>query len=1276
MSRLLLLLISCVLALPAAAQTQQTFTHNQTGANLRPLGYPVPLPVDSLTPVDGFRSYASINARLQSLAMESVDLSAQVVGTTHNARVVVAYVVSSPSPVDAEGRSKPAFFINATTHAREWGVPEVSTGLIERMVEGAATDGLTRYLLDNTRLVIVPVQNVDGFLQTQRFPADVLVGQDPRVPNDWPRDGRMRRKNMPSVDENLSTTFDHLFGVDLNRNHRPFWGTTTSGGQLTNIRDLTYRGPSVQSEPEVLATLAAAELGPVSRLRLGIDLHSHQRLFFSSNTGRSRLNAIQFGLISTLRSHHFAVPTGAGVPNGKVYTDVPDPPNVGIGVHAEYFAYQWLVPAWTLEIEPGPTAGQEYGGTADSHAGFVLPASQARRVREAWAESHLVAFYYMAGAPILSAVELADPQSLRSRWRSEWRIPAPGNSTRELSIVRSERLLVGERLSATFEFSKPMRLLRDGQPEALPGVSITMLPQIWRVGADGRIPLQVSSGEWIASTIYPGTSTAFRVEFEVPDSAGPFGFEVETTDLVGHRLDANPATPVDWSAGAWSGWDASPSGPAGDVGGSDQNTELTAAPAAVGQVPRLIDPLPEVVGEGDIIAARFVLDAPAVGRVEVFAEDPAFTRIRPTISPVPPPAPSIVWLDGESGQRVLKFAISEDVDVQGDLDSRLVFGLLADGQLFDFIDVDVVRLDNDRPGLPVINAVQSSASPSLGCCNVFDLKRALAIAESPGQEIEVVARSDRPLSVARNATRIVPITIGGQARVFGNGAMLVPGAELGAGTVFAVQPGGQLELDQLELLAGSGVLPGLGAGETPQPMLANAGDLRLDRMVVRSLGGFFSAVLGGPGQVRLTRSTIRPMVIPLADTTGSLTIESSTVQGTQSDGGVLRLAGAGRGDWLTLFELQTVGVPLFATQEAGTLRWTGTVLQNLRTSGAISACVGNISSGGFNVEFVESQPQCVGEGEGDRILPAGPLIGTPPPVTFVAPWRLPAVLDSGGSCPQVDQRGAPRPQTATPDVEARCDAGAVEAGVNPYRGIWQPERSGHGVDIQTAGNQLLLAWYTYDDDGQPTAYQAAGPLTGKRWNSTLLRSSRDPDSGTVLPPTRVGSVAIDFETDTRATLRWRFDAKGIDGSESIEASLFDPSTPAIEVTGLWFPPEESGYGATITRRGATTAVGIYYYDASGALRWALGTGGGESADVIDMISFTGFCPDCSNLGMPFRAQEAGRVLYHFLTPRRARLDIDLTYPGAAGGRWLREEANFVPLNDPVDNREVISARQP
>jgi hypothetical protein len=220
------------------------------------------------------------------------------------------------------------------------------------------------------------------------------------------------------------------------------------------------------------------------------------------------------------------------------------------------------------------------------------------------------------------------------------------------------------------------------------------------------------------------------------------------------------------------------------------------------------------------------------------------------------------------------------------------------------------------------------------------------------------------------------------------------------------------------------------------------------------------------------------------------------------------------------------------------------------------------------------------------------------------------------------------------------------------------------------GNRLFLAWYTYDSAGEPTAYQASGLFTGPRWQATLQQSSRNPQSG-VVSVRDVGAVAIDFHDDTHASFAWRFQGQ-FEAQEEITASQFASGEPRVEVTGLWYPPADSGYGATITRRGEVTAVGLYYYDAQGNVRWALGTGTGADAQRLAMTSFRGFCPDCN--AIPVTGLAAGTVLAHFHTPREARIDTALAYPGAAGGQWNRSNARFVPLNDPVDNRDALRAR--
>ncbi len=1246
-----LALATALLVAPASAQVVQTYTEGQAGSNLRPLGFPVPIPVASLTPVEGFRDYASLHARLQSLALQSDDIAAVQVGQSTRGEPVWAYLIAGEGSVDREGRARPAFFINAATHAREWGVPEISTALVERFAAGANDGGLVRYLLDNSRLVIVPVQNVDGFQQTQRYPSQVVVGRDPRSPNDWPRDGRMRRKNMRGVDTELTTFGDHLLGVDLNRNHPPFWGTTTNGGQLSNPNDLTYRGTAPHSEPEVQAILAAAQLAPVSRIRLGIDMHSFSKVFFSSNTGRQRLNNIQTRLLGVISTHHLDVPTAGGVPNGAFYADVRDPPNVGIGTAAEYFAYQWLVPAWTLEIEPGPSGAQEYGGTADSHGGFILPAREARRVREAWAESHLVGFYFMAGPPHLARVRLYDAATgvalLEQRWDYD-----PQTLRRELrtDVFFAQPLRAGARVRAELAFSKPMRHRVGGAVAPLPGQQTALSPQVWLSVGGQQTELDTSTGSWLGDAGWRYRDDSFAFEFDLPPTPGEFGLDVRATDMVGLQLDAFPATPVDWDNGAWAQWNTSSAeSVVGDFGGTDTTRRFTSVTAVVGQQPTVVGYASQVVGEGDRLGVRLLLDAPATTPVRV--RGAALDSM------------SVSWAIGEQGERLLSIDVPEDAVVQGERDWQpaLVVESGAPVAATPLTGPAVRLLDNDRPGRAVV------AVPSLALQAALD-----AAGTSVDAQREVVLRGGETYrGGATEAPVCAAFSLAPPLRVWGNRATLAPGPQ--NCEVVAVSGASTAELFDLRIdgrrpdaTRVSGVTGDAAEVAVARSVVVDAeghairqrGLLRVDRVgVVAALQG---TLAGGAIDVRGRMIAAN-----------SSMIETRSAAGSQSDSTLFRIAestGRSQFDGVSISGTGYIPYRLFHVEDSelsGVLqRQSGEVLSAPQPPPR--ACIGTTSLG-FNIIV---RPGC---------LDALPSDGQPPvpmadPEGIDAAYAAPTgnAIDFGGNCGPVDQRGAPRPQTLVPDAEPLCDVGAIELGINPYRGIWQPARPGHGVDLQTAGNQLLLAWYTYDDDGQPTAYQAIAPLTGPRWRAELKRSRRDPGTGAILAPVRVGEVGIDFASDVEATLRWRFDARGVDGSETIRAFPFAPGEPAVEVTGLWFPPAESGWGATITRRGAVTALGVYYYDAAGALRWALGTGGGESAGQVQMTSYTGFCPDCDAAAMPVRTQPAGTALFHFLTPRRARIDTALQYPGNAGGAWTRANIDFVPLNDPVDNREAVA----
>ncbi|HET6603934.1 MAG TPA: M14 family zinc carboxypeptidase [Xanthomonadaceae bacterium] len=1257
----MLAVFAALVATAAGAQRIVEYTETASGPDQLPLNFPVPIAVASLTPVEGFRDHASLHARLQSLAMASDDLAAHVVGTTQGqGRLLYAYVVSDADGVDGDGRPEAAFLINAATHAREWAAPEVSVGLVERMVQGATDRGLVRYLLDHTRLVIVPVHNVDGRLQTERFPNRVVVGRDPFVPDTWPRDGRMRRKNMRGADQDLGSFGDHLRGVDLNRNHPPFWATSVNTrGSSPDPDTLIYHGQGVHSEAENRALEAAVALAPASRIRLGIDIHSFSQLFFSANTGRTRLNGIQSALLALLDGHHRTVSRSERFPSGLGYRDVPDPINRGIGVAAEYFAYQFLVPAWTLELEPSLSQGaRQYGGfDPDGHSGFILPESQARRVREAWSETHLVAFYHMAGPPHLQRVRVLDSAGrvvVDRKWMMQ------GTGRRALADRISQPLVAGREYRAELVFSKPMRVRDEaGAAVAFAGAQVRSLPPEVVLTA-GTGTLAPGDGAWqIAGSRYRDDTWAFGF---TATAAGELALSVDVDDASGHALDADPATPVDWQDGAWSGYEDA-AGVAGDVGGADDSMAFAVVAAAPDVI--AIGPVPAAVGEGDRLRIRLERAAPAAGVVaEATWSSCVGDGIQCDFITFEGP---VTWSEGEGGERFIEIELGDDLEDRGVRPGRVQVSIVVGNAPASVVDFEFEVADNDGPDMGVVRVVDSEAAgglPQRGAGGrtewVFDgLERASAVSAG-GADAQV--RVDGELSVFGNHTVLAVSDSGTPDWMFrvpaGASLMLsdltldneVAGATPGAGSAGIVANDGSLLVRRSNIELGC-------CG----PGVVSRGELRYERVASSVNEDNDRAALeqeGGTGSVEASTFAYELATAPLWRVDGTLSARDSSWQGFPF--GSARSVEATNA--LAIDELaRVVGTPPpqpplscaqpLVTDQGRNLYAAIRDGRNITDELEASGCV----AGAAVDEFLAASVQPTDLKEPGLV----PVAGGP---------AHDAVDPSEQPCGPIDLRGAPRPQTLVDGGEPLCDIGAIELGVNPYRGLWIPDRSGHGIDIHTADNRLFITWFTYTDEGTPTAYLAVAPLTGPRWSARLL-SSRLPGGEFPNEVFEVGDIEIVFESDVQARLRWRFDARGTWGEEGIRAHVFALGEPRFETTGSWYAPAESGYGVVVTRRGAVTGAVVYYYDRDGAIRWVLGSGpDGDVAD-LPMLSFTGFCPDCDAQAMPPVPQQVGRMRLQFLTPERMRvLSMDWSYPGGNGGLWRREDAAMIRLNSPVDNR--------
>ena len=436
------------------------------------LGYPVPIPVDTPEPFDGFRTYAGLHMRHQDLAATTPWVHPEQIGVTHHGRTIWAYRLGDGDLLTVDGLPEAATLTNGGIHAREWQTPEVVTGILELIATHEPDNHFYDYLRDNVNMIVIPSLNIDGFLQTQRYPSLNYLQSDIDFPDTSPRDGRMRRKNMLSADEDLYTTVDHLNGVDLNRNNNPYWGNPERSSP--DLRSLVHRGVEAGSEPEIQALDAAGHLGPIDRLRAYTDVHSFSMVSYWVRSRYFRLARETEKLQTLFTNHHRAFPAG----KWYAFPDFSSAPYLqGIGSTDEYFTDTYLIPAWGLEVEPSngqsfhaplPGSGADYGGTGENgHDGFILPESEIRRVREELAQSFAAVFYRQAGPPSVHALRLIDPGTGAVVFESEW--DTVDSQTRSLYRNQLQPLQLDHDYEAWLSFDKPMRWREGGQVVPFPG---------------------------------------------------------------------------------------------------------------------------------------------------------------------------------------------------------------------------------------------------------------------------------------------------------------------------------------------------------------------------------------------------------------------------------------------------------------------------------------------------------------------------------------------------------------------------------------------------------------------------------------------------------------------------------------------------------------------------------------------------------------------------------------------------------------------------------------
>ena len=180
---------------------------------------------------------------------ENHDIKALRIGLPRDANTTV-------SPL----RMKPAFWLDAGIHAREWIAPATAIFIMNELATKHETDPELKELITKWDWYILPVANPDGYIYTW-----------------WTN--RLWRKNraLPKAIPFRYpwALFDDCLGTDPNRNFDiDFGGASTSRNPCSDI----FHGDNAFSEKETQAIRdAVKDLG--DRLKVFISLHSYSQMW-------------------------------------------------------------------------------------------------------------------------------------------------------------------------------------------------------------------------------------------------------------------------------------------------------------------------------------------------------------------------------------------------------------------------------------------------------------------------------------------------------------------------------------------------------------------------------------------------------------------------------------------------------------------------------------------------------------------------------------------------------------------------------------------------------------------------------------------------------------------------------------------------------------------------------------------------------------------------------------------------------------------------------------
>jgi hypothetical protein len=214
-----------------------------------------------------YRTYEDYGNELKALAEQNPKLVKRIElpQKTIQGRTVEGVEIGRDVQASEDGR--PVFLLVGIHHAREWPSAETAMEFAHMLVKGYGSDERLTRIVDNSRVIVVPIINPDGFVssRTASFNPDADPEYTAAAASGT---GGYRRKNCAGPGATGSEPCENVPGVDPNRNYGAGWGTI---GAASTPESQTYRGEGPFSEFE---TQNLQALGHQRQIVTMITLHN------------------------------------------------------------------------------------------------------------------------------------------------------------------------------------------------------------------------------------------------------------------------------------------------------------------------------------------------------------------------------------------------------------------------------------------------------------------------------------------------------------------------------------------------------------------------------------------------------------------------------------------------------------------------------------------------------------------------------------------------------------------------------------------------------------------------------------------------------------------------------------------------------------------------------------------------------------------------------------------------------------------------------------------